>query len=459
MSVSLKWWLAGRRFATVSKGMLTALALTAAAGLTASPAPAASFDDVDETESVLLHDSEHMKLVAEPPAAAPPAAEMETGESSAAMMIAGCTDLTCTTGLSEGCVRASGQSCSCSECNDADGLINRIRSYHSGKMIDSDPLGLVQRLGRLHDKTGACWSGRADALILFRNSPNTRPLYTFNPDTSGVALDASQLESPATAGPRLQLFRKDQCGRIWEAGYLYSGQFVSQRTLPLASEGYLTAAPGIYGNDSPPINFLDTATARLAGSLQSAELNRRWCLGRNVQFLAGFRWFQWYESIAINDAYGLGTPNVGEDIYATNTTNNLTGGQIGLDALIWQHSATGFRTEGLVKAGAYANNVSQTSSYQQFDTGELIYANTVGATGYPATCSFVGEVGLTGVLPINRNWDFRFGYVGFWLDSIAQPSDQLSGQTLAQGEQVQGSTREAGLVVLQGVSLGLEGRW
>jgi hypothetical protein len=450
MSVSLKWGFAGRRFATVSKGMLAALALTAAASGSARPIAAASFDDVDQTESVLLNDA----TTATPVAQTPEAGASTFSEDS---VLLGCTtDAGCT---NLGCTAESGEPCSCSTCLEGEGIINRIRSHNKGRMVDSDPLGLLQRLGRLHDKTGACWSGRADALILWRNSPNARPLYTFNPETSGIALDASQLESPGTAGPRLQLFRKDRCGNVWEAGYLYSGEFVSQRTLPQASEGYLTAAPGIYGNDFPPINALDTATARLTGSMQSAELNRRWCLGRNVQFLAGFRWFQWYESLAINDVYGLGTPNVGEDIYATNTTNNLTGGQIGLDALIWQHNATGFRTEGVVKAGAYANNVSQTSSYQQFDNAELIYANTVGATGYPATCSFVGEVGLTGVLPINCNWDFRFGYVGFWLDSIAQPTDQLSGQTLAQGEPIRSSTREAGLVVLQGVSLGLEGRW
>jgi hypothetical protein len=92
------------------------------------------------------------------------------------------------------------------------------------------------------------------------------------------------------------------------------------------------------------------------------------------------------------------------------------------------------------------------------------YSASVGVGKSPAACSFAGEVGLTGVVPICCNWDFRFGSFGLWLTAIAQPTNQLSGQTLDSGNvatigQPVGSLNTSGSVVLQGLSLGLEGRW
>ena len=326
---------------------------------------------------------------------------------------------------------------------------------------ECEPMGLLQKMYLLHRglKSDGGWTGRVDALILSRNAPGDRPLYTFNPGVAGTALNANQLESIAAVGPRLSLFHKDHCGNAsWESTYIYSGGFVSERTLQPAVAGYLTAPPGIYGIDSPPVNSLDTATARLTSSLQSAELNRRWGWGSCTQFLAGFRWLQWQETAAISDVYGAATPNFGEDVYTTGCYNNLFGGQIGLDTLLWQ-PAKCFRVEGLVKAGAYYNSASQSSSYQNYIGGVPGYGNSVAVGSSPATCSFAGELGLTGVVPVCCNVDFRFGYFGLWLTSIAQPTNQLSNQLLVQGIPTYGSLTTNGNVVLQGLSLGLEGRW
>ncbi len=329
-----------------------------------------------------------------------------------------------------------------------------------------EPRGLLQKLfdtcGGIDDE--GLWTGRADALILYRNAPAFRPLYVTNP--GGVnALNANQLNSLAAVGPRVSLFRKDahHCGTSWEGTYIYSGGFVSERTLPYASGGYQLAAPGIFGVE-PTANpdGVDVVTARLVSSLQSAELNRRWALGSCTQLIGGFRWIQWQENLAIADAY---TPQDTEiqttstDAYNTNCVNDLYGGQIGLDTLLWQ-PAKCFRVEGLLKAGAYYNNAVQTSSLSQ----STPYAASVGVGKSPAACSFAGEVGLTGVVPVCCNWDFRFGYFGLWLTSIAQPSNQLNGQTLEQGKVENigrpiGTLNTSGAVVLQGLSLGLEGRW
>jgi len=323
---------------------------------------------------------------------------------------------------------------------------------------ECEPMGLLQKMYLLHRgmKSDGCWTGRVDALILSRNAPSNRPLYSFSPAAGGTALNANQLESIVAVGPRLSLFHKDNCGNAsWEGTYIYSGSFVAEKSLAQSPGGYQLADPGIYGFSSAVPPGVNSVTARLTSSLQSAEFNRRWGWGSCAQFLAGFRWLQWQETLAINDTYD--TNSLGQDVYTTGCYNNLFGGQIGIDTALWQASKH-FRLEGLVKAGAYYNSAYQSSSYQSFVGGAPFDSNSVSAGQSPAVCSFAGEVGLTGVVPVCCNVDFRFGYFGLWLASIAQPSNQLSNQVLDQIP-TSGSLATNGNVVLQGISLGLEGRW
>ena len=173
----------------------------------------------------------------------------------------------------------------------------------------------------------------------------------------------------------------------------------------------------------------------------------------NVQFISGFRWLQWKEWTEVT---GI-TPTF-TDIFATECFNDLYGGQIGFDALLYQ-SPGGFRLESVIKAGAYYNAAVQGSTVT-YDSPAL--TESVRVSGTPAGGAFMGELGLTGVIPIHNRWDFRFGYTGFWLESLAQPINQFSGQTLdknAPGTPVVGSLTTTGRLVLQGLSLGLEGRW
>ena len=66
---------------------------------------------------------------------------------------------------------------------------------------------------------------------------------------------------------------------------------------------------------------------------------------------------------------------------------------------------------------------------------------------------------MTGAIPLTNRIDFRFGYFALWLSGIAQPTQQLSGQVLVPGEDTSGSLATNGGVVVQGLTLGLEGRW
>ena len=324
----------------------------------------------------------------------------------------------------------------------------------------------------LHCFEDACWTARFEAIALWRNAPASRPLFTSlttdpagNPAIGPDVFNANQYQSdPLTAG-RLSLARLDECGRGFDASYLYAGTFYSQRSLPYVFNGYAFAAPGIYGNNwglnGTPISAMQST---LSGALQSAEINYREPLGWGAtRFLVGFRWLQWRENWSMQDQFtDPDDPTItGYDNYNTSCMNNLYGGQIGLDSVLW-NPGQGLRLEGLVKGGAYYNAASQSSSYLYYTTAPFAYTQQISTSGNPAGCAFVGELGLTAVIPLRKNFDLRCGYFGLWIDSVAQPTNQLSGQDLAQkGPNLPptGSINPNGTVILQGVSLGLEGRW
>jgi len=326
-----------------------------------------------------------------------------------------------------------------------------------------DPPGLFQFFGFYHRKWDACWRLRADSMVLWRSAPQPRPIFSHVSDDAligATALDAQDLTSDVLAAPRLSLLRTDCNGRTIEATYFYAGNFYSDRSLPFVPDGYATSPPGIYGNEwGPPDTSLDSATAKLIGQLQSLEFNARHCIWpETCQFLIGTRWLQWNETLHMNDSFSYTEPEAisGKDVYETRCFNNLWGGQIGLDTLILGRACTS-RVEGVVKAGAYYNNPGQSSTVR-YVVNNSSPENYAAAAEGPATASFVGEVGLTAVMPISCNCDFRCGYFGLWLTNLAQPTRQLSNQIITQGGTV-GGLDTAGVLMVQGLSLGLEGRW
>lgn len=340
-----------------------------------------------------------------------------------------------------------GQACTCGRCDTG----------------DLASLGLLRRMGERRQELTT--KLRAEAILLWRGPPANRPLFTSynepSKTTGPTVFNANQLASDPLAAPRLTLQRVDHCGVGLEGAFLYAGNFYAHRDLPFVSNGYAFAPPGIYGNtwgvDNTP---LSAAQSTLVSNLYSAEANLRGPMGFGAtRFLAGFRWLQWGENWAMVDQFSdPADPAVtGVDSYRTNCINNLYGGQIGLETLLWNRGE-GFRVESTVKAGAYYNAAAQSSAYDYTTNTGFAFSRAVAVNG-AGSCSFVGEVGLTAVMPVSRNIDFRCGYFGLWLEGIAQPLNQLTGQTLTQIDEPAGVLNTAGTVVAQGLSLALEGRW
>ena len=288
-----------------------------------------------------------------------------------------------------------------------------------------------------------CWTGRADAVMLWRSAPYSRELVITGPGPVGSPiLNANQLESGMAAGPRIQLFRTDACGNAIEFGYLGAWSFQSEKLLPDTGALSAYAASDLIGASTS----FETGTANLTSSIQTIEVNSRTPMAAgNVQFICGVRWLEWTESFSLDTTTG---PIVTDD-WSSRTVNNLYGGQIGIDALLY--SNRWLHVESVLKGGAYWNEALSRQIYQQNGAGVEI-------SGYdsPSPAAFVGELGFTGVMPLTSNLNFRFGYLVFWLQGIAQPTRQLSLPVSTTGDPL---VLQDGGTVVQGLTLGLEGRW
>ena len=305
------------------------------------------------------------------------------------------------------------------------------------------PPGMLQWMKARHDHGNACWTGRADAVMLWRSAPYSRELVRTGPVAGGTpVLNANQLESGMAAGPRIQLFRKNACGNAIEFGYLGAWNFQSEKLLRGTAPAAFAA--DLLGNSA---SFQD-GDVNLTSHIQTLELNSRtpMCAG-NVQFICGVRWLEWAESFSLDTQ----TPGPGfTDNWSSRTVNNLYGGQIGIDALLYSNSW--LHVESVLKGGAYWNDALSRQMYQSNTAG----TTEVSAYDTPSPAAFVGELGFTGVLPLTSCLDFRFGYLVFWLQGIAQPTRQLSLPVSTTGDPL---VLQDGGTVVQGLTLGLEGRW
>lgn len=290
------------------------------------------------------------------------------------------------------------------------------------------PYGMINRL---IDNKHACWTFRTDALLLWRDSPRSRPLFDTSPGGL-TALNANQLNSTPAAGPRFSLFRTNGCGDALELTYFRAANFRAQNTLPSVAQGY---TPAFVPSEAA---LYDSASTNLGAALQSFELNGRMTVAPWIQLLGGFRWFQWQETLQLT--------TVPADVVNVACMNDLYGYQIGFDSLLL--STNWLRLEGLMKGGAYYNNSRQVTTANIDGFPFSTRADT------PKGAAFVGEVGLTGVMPITRNIDFRVGYLGLWLQGLAQPTNQ----TTSLNPQA-ATLNTTGTAVVQGVTLGVEGRW
>ncbi|MBM4012734.1 MAG: hypothetical protein FJ286_15410 [Planctomycetes bacterium] len=294
------------------------------------------------------------------------------------------------------------------------------------------------------------WSGRTEALLPWRSAPQSLPLFETVAGTP--ALDAADFGSGMAAGPRFSLFRHTGDTGAIEFTFLRVQSFQGHESLPTTERGYVEPDHGIYC--CPSTTELNTITGGLSSALQSFELNRRLPTDGGWQWLTGFRWVQWNESLGIRTQYGNEQVSF-MDRHDTTTFNDLYGWQVGGDSILYGLGGP-FRIEGLGKAGISYNNAAQRSASM---TTATIPPATLAVGTDAARAAFVGEVGLTAVYDVADWLSVRAGYAAFWLGGLATATNQLDRQQLCSDQPIRGATDTGGSVWVQGITLGLEARY
>lgn len=300
------------------------------------------------------------------------------------------------------------------------------------------------------------WTGRAEALLLWRSDPQGLPLFnTFDGAAQGVALDAADFSSGMAAGPRFTIFRHTGDDGAFEFNYFRVQSFRAQTALPDTQGGYQLADldQGIFC--CPTIDPFNSISGGLSSSFQSFELNRRLPTDGRLQWLAGFRWVQWNERIGIESVYAA-TDNPIQG-YSTATNNDLYGLQIGADSILYGLGGP-FRIEGIGKSGIFYNQAGQASS-NSYSGDTFTQPYVISNRSSTGRAAFVGEVGATGVYDITTWLSVRAGYAAFWLGGLALGSNQFDDQCLCPLDPIRTVTDTGGSVFVHGLTLGLEGRW
>ena len=123
---------------------------------------------------------------------------------------------------------------------------------------------------------------------------------------------------------------KGACGNAIEFGYLGAWNFQSEKFLRGTATNAFFA--DLIGNS----NSFQDGDVSLTSHIQTLELNSRTPIAAgNVEFICGIRWLEWAESFSLDTQ----TPGPGfTNNWSSRTVNNLYGGQIGIDTLLYSTS-------------------------------------------------------------------------------------------------------------------------
>lgn len=151
--------------------------------------------------------------------------------------------------------------------------------------------------------------------------------------------------------------------------------------------------------------------------LQSVELNFRSTSG-DITWLAGFRYFEVDERLRVSGA-PLGPFPGGGSRFAVG--NDLSGFQIGADALLWDDS-NWFTLRGVAKTGIYYVDADAAVG-ARFGPPPAQWA--VGRSSAQEV-AFVGEFGVDATVLLTGNLRLNLGYRVIYMDGIASASSLVS---------------------------------
>jgi hypothetical protein len=256
------------------------------------------------------------------------------------------------------------------------------------------------------------WTIRAGAVFLDRNRPSSSTILTANFDpNSAVVLNGNQFDPSVGWGYEVSAIRHRIRNTSFDVEARYFGVYGFSSTV-----GPFAAAPGLATQFVIPGGFLDptVSTATFTSQLQNVEFNLRHHCGPSIQLLGGFRWVELDDNLSI---FSVATNGAGSATQNIITNNRLFGGQVGIDAFLWQRGRLSL--DGIGKAGIYGNAVNNNLLITQPGGPTFNGGASQGQT------AFVGEMGLTGRYRVTSALSLRATYQLLWLDGVAIATDQI----------------------------------
>jgi len=346
------------------------------------------------------------------------------------------------------------QACGGSGCNNCRGTID-----------DDFDLRIFQRL-LPYNAGGVCaprWLDfHVEGLHLSREDVSRRVDFTSQGPTNGnIVLSTDDLDFDEEGGVRFSAWM--QLGPGGGLDFSYLGLF-NWRDIQTVTDptGNLYSPFSNFGQPPFGINGIDETDRAVfhqiaySSAMDGVELSfRRHWQAPNCRiqgsWLIGVRHVSLKETLTHTTISNFPAPNQRMD-YAVNTSNSLTGIQIGTDA--WVTVIPGLRIGGELKGGFYGSLASSDTTITATSLGspvrEQLSDDTVAA---------VAEAGLMMTWQINAHVAFRGGYQFFYIDGVALAAENFnSGAAFVANERFP-FLNHNGDVFLHGATGGLELRW
>ncbi len=351
-----------------------------------------------------------------------------------------CGEATCggSANCDAGCATCGNATCDAT-CNGTDGFWLPC--------MQNDPVACEFR-DCLKDFCDACrdctWKADVSFFNVHRSAPGTQSVL-FNPADGASLFDASRLLFGFASGPRVSVTALDCEGWGLEVNYFGIDGWSATHNIPAAS--LPGGGPANILVDSVTQLSLNDAQFQALSRLYSIEVNFRKPLCGNLSFLAGFRWLE------MTDQYNVaGTSATTANIMSESvlTHNHMYGFQVGADGTMAREEGR-WRIGGFIKGGIFLDSADQATALN--DPGGLgafaVNNNHLGA-------AFFGETGVLGYFEITKHVAATGGYQVMFIDSVAQPANQLTQTNLANATANVDMT--SGLFY-HGAAMGLEVTW
>jgi hypothetical protein len=305
-----------------------------------------------------------------------------------------------------------------------------------------------------------------DALFLQRNNASiSRPVVVKSTAPSSAVLGAADPISTIGTGARATYGTYGEEDLGWEVGYLgvygmHAARAVSDPTGTLqaadpvfAQQTGLIDGFGAWITNDSQINSLE---ANVVMHEYDGGFNRRsgrpwqrvdWYDGGHVDWLAGFRWANLYDTATLAIPPGTSTT---PSTYAAQASSNLFAAQLGTRGRL---AFERWAFEGWMKIGIAGTALSQSQSLVDALSPTPFRQPTSSDT---AGMGMIADMNLSAIYRLDDVWGLRVGYNLFWLTGVALAADQWDfSANQAGGTALQGT----GSVFLNGANLGLEARW